>query len=109
MQLARSVYTECANESLPTSVSIHIYCTSSQQDMFLSSLFALGFLVGVISEGGWAIGWWKWQEFIDDLEDETSRDLVDALNLYFDRIFGAMCISAVSTIIIVESKTVMFY
>lgn len=71
-----------------------------QQDMALSSLFALGLFISAISSVRWIYGWWEWHEFLEDLEDSYDKDivedLVDELNLYFDKIFGAMCASAVS-------------
>lgn len=72
----------------------------SEQDVALSILFALGFLPGAITEAAWADGWSEWQDYVEELEDvhgsDGADDIVDELDFYPGRIFGAMVSSAVS-------------
>lgn len=89
------------------SAAVIIDVLSPLQDIVLGCLFALGFLVGVISQPILINRWWEWHDFIEDLEDEFDddevEDFVDDENLHFDLIIGAMGISSVSDIYHINS------
>ena len=59
-----------------------------------SCLFTLGYLVGGISTVVNAIRWQEWADYIEDAN--FSGEVIDDLNLYFDRIAQALGASAVS-------------
>ncbi len=78
------------------------------QDIFLSGLFALGYLAGGIAAASLASSWKQWHEFIEDLKDEQDEeglrdsvnDLVKDNGLEFETIYATMSTSAVSIICI---------